>query len=103
MTDDKEIFSFDEIIDALEGLGREVRKVLDAKGFNEAIHKLAEILETADYDCTALKVQPINRPRKPKRIRQPLRYPRRCRPRPRETPGVNPLNRLKTVNGKEMK
>jgi hypothetical protein len=37
---------------------------------------------------------PLNRPRKPKRIRQPLRYPRRCRPRPRETPGVNPLLKL---------
>ena len=75
MTDDKEIFSFDEIIDALEGLGREVWKGLDSKEFNEAIHKLAEILETADYDCTALKVQPINRPRKPKRTRQPSAIP----------------------------
>ena len=35
--------------------------------------------------------QPITRPRKPKRIKQPPRYPRRCRPRPRETPGVNPM------------
>ena len=33
----------------------------------------------------------LNRTRKPKRIKQPPRYPRRCRPRPRETPGVNPI------------
>jgi hypothetical protein len=50
--------------------------------------------------ASAVIAQPINRPRKPKRIKQPPRYPRRCRPRPRETPWVNPLNRLKTVNGK---
>ncbi|MFA5409396.1 MAG: hypothetical protein WC343_11550 [Bacilli bacterium] len=44
--------------------------------------------------ASAVIAQPINRPRKPKRIRQPLRYTRRCRPRPRETPGVNPLLKL---------
>lgn len=98
MIDDKEIFSFDEIIDALEGFSREVRKVQVVEKFNEAVRKLAEMSEAADYDCTALNVQPINRPIKSKQIKQPLRYPRRCRPRPRETPGVNPLQKL--INGK---
>jgi len=56
--------------------------------------------ETVYYDgVTITKIlgrHPLNRPRKPKLIatRHPPRYPRRCRPRPRETPGVNPLLKL---------
>lgn len=88
MTDDKEIFSFDEIID-------------DFKDLHAATDEMGILINNFMWGAiNALNVQPINRPRKPKRIRQPLRYPRRCRPRPRGTPGVNPLNRLKTVNGK---
>ena len=43
-----------------------------------------------------LNPRPLNYHRKPERlmVRQPLRYSRRCRPRPRETPGVNPLLKL---------
>ena len=53
--------------------------------------------ETVYCDCvTITKIlgrRPLNRPRKPKSIatRRPPSYPRRCRPRPRETPGVNPI------------
>jgi hypothetical protein len=67
----------------------------------EGLSESLEIYEVSDEFlqrlADAVNVRVPNRPRKPKRIRQPLRYPRRCRPRPRETPGVNPLNRLKTV------
>jgi hypothetical protein len=91
MTDDKEIFSFDEMIDDLEGFSREVRKMWVSTEFNAAMRSLSRILKRAGYPRTTPKVQPINRPRKPKRIKQPPRYPRRCRPRPRETPGVNPM------------
>ena len=55
-------------------------------------------VETVYYDgVTVTKLlgrHPLNRPRKPKQIKRPPRHPRRCRPRPRETPGVNPLLKL---------
>jgi hypothetical protein len=66
--------------------------------FIEGLSEVIEILEVSDGFlqelADAVNVRAPNRPRKPKRIKQPPRHPRRCRPRPRETPGVNPLLKL---------
>ena len=69
------------LVDSIEGLSEDI-EIYEVS--EEFLQRLAD----------AVNVRVPNRPRKPKRIRQPLRYPRRCRPRPRETPGVNPLIKL---------
>ena len=81
-------------IDKAQEAADEVTKIF--AGLSAAIDELRICTDNflQELDSAVLVYQPINRPRKPKRIRQPLRYPRRCRPRPRETPGVNPLLKL---------
>jgi hypothetical protein len=80
-------------IDKAQEAADEVAKIF--AGLSAAIDELRICTDNFLQELAdAVNVRAPNRPRKPKRIKQPHRYPRRCRPRPRETPGVNPLLKL---------